>query len=107
MLPKMVRQGLVRVLLGLILALPFAAVAEGLRYTDPSGDTLLITSEKCENQMLAYVPDEYKDGMKAASAQVDGKPFAACWTFNGAAVVVVYEDGDVGLVSLEFFVKDT
>lgn len=102
-----------RVLTGIVFAL-FSAYSFGMTLTcqDPRGsndDRVVLTEEKCSPKVLPKVPPEYRKDFRRAIGHVGGKTFVACWGFNvtKGIVVVVYEDGDVGMFTPNICRKDT
>ena len=51
-------------------------------------------------QVLARLQPELQSRFKAARAVVEGRTFEACWRRSGNAALLLYEDGDQGIVPL-------
>ncbi len=54
------------------------------------------TSEVVLQQLPAHVRADFKN----ASAVVEGKTFQACWRQAGESAVLLYEDGDQGVIPM-------
>jgi hypothetical protein len=64
-------------------------------------DSVRLAEAPCtSSEILGQLPPQVHPEFKAASAQVEGKTFAACWRKAGASAHLVYEDGDQGLIPL-------
>ena len=64
-------------------------------------DWVVTTDRPCVNQaVLAIIERKGGKGalFRAAAGHFDGRDYAACWARVGVSVVMVYEDGDTGLV---------
>lgn len=70
-------------------------------------DSLRLAQAPCSNEkVLALIREEHRDKFKAAVANVAGQRYAACWADPGeGAYVVIYEDGDLGVVPITAFVE--
>ena len=102
-------------LLGLILGLVYtgAALAGSVSATGGS-DVVTLYERACPAKIVDLaaknkVPEPILATMQAANAIVSGQPFQACWFEYHDIVVVVYEDGDMGMISKGAFkaVKET
>jgi hypothetical protein len=65
----------------------------------------MLTNDPCPEVVASRVAPAYRDSLLAAKAVVAGKPFYACWVMEPerAAVHLIYEDGDEGMVSVLLF----
>lgn len=80
--------------LALTLAL-FVPAASAQVAMERGGDKIVLTMERCPDNILALVKPQYQDRFKQALALIAGKPVGACWIVaSDTSVVVVYEDGD-------------
>ena len=62
-------------------------------------DSARLSDQPCSNeQVLGHIEPKLRASLRAASVEVDGKSFAACWGPAGNAVYLLYEDGDEGLI---------
>lgn len=64
-------------------------------------DWVRITANPCTDaKVLAHIPEAQRADYRAASAQMAGVPYAACWrpNFQTKMVELRYDDGDQGLV---------
>jgi hypothetical protein len=70
-------------------------------------DWVRITDAPCtnENVLSRIAPGAHKQ-FRAATSGISGAPFAACWVPNGGAALLVYEDGDRGIIPLNEFKED-
>lgn len=60
-----------------------------------------LTDAACtDDAVLKQLAPELRPYFRSAWAQVEGKRYKACWGTLPTAVIVVYEDGDQGLVPL-------
>jgi hypothetical protein len=70
-------------------------------------DTVRITDAPCPQQVLKQLPEGTRGYFRAAFAVVEGKSYAACWApRNDGTVVLIYPDGDMGLIPLADFNTD-
>jgi uncharacterized membrane protein len=66
-------------------------------------DSVRLAEGPCTSEsVLAKLQAEKQEGgeYKAASAQVGGQSFQACWRVVGNSAHLMYEDGDQGLIPL-------
>ena len=64
-------------------------------------DEIRLADRPCVSaQVLTHLPPTLHSQFRAASAVVQGHSFAACWRVQGSSAVLLYEDGDRGLVPL-------
>lgn len=70
-------------------------------------DYVLVHKDKsCENKaILALIPKALAPQFHAAEAVVGGQKYQACFIESPQGVILVYEDGDQGLVPYEAFTK--
>ena len=67
-------------------------------------DSVRISNGPCTNeQVLSRLNPQLRAELRDATAVVEGKMFKACWTVNGRAAHLLYEDGDQGLIPLSDF----
>jgi hypothetical protein len=87
-----------RLLLSLLmLLLPSAVMADWV--ANRGGESVRLTERPCTNAaVLKLIDPGNRKHFMAGSAVVDGKPFAACWLQAPYGALVVYEDGDMGVV---------
>jgi hypothetical protein len=83
-----------------------AALAAGSAFADElvarqGNDTVRLAETPCTStEVLGQLPPQSRSEFMAASAQVEGKTFTACWRKAGQSAHLVYEDGDQGLIPL-------
>ena len=83
-----------------------AALAASSAFADDlvarqGNDSVRLAETPCTNsEVLGHVPPQVRTEFRAASAQVEGKTFTACWRKSGGSAHLVYEDGDQGLIPL-------
>lgn len=80
----------------LLVTLPLSALAAD-QVAHQGEDWVRITDKPCVNEQVVArlpTPEDYL----AAHAFFEGKHFEACWRPMGQAALVIYEDGDQGLV---------
>lgn len=81
------------------LSMASAIAAELVSYHD--GNTIRLADGACTSEkVLNQVEPEFRTQLRAASANLKGKHFAACWHITPAGAHLIYEDGDEGLVPL-------
>lgn len=71
------------------------------------GDTVRLTESPCPREVLQYVAEGSRGYFRKALAIVDGKSFVGCHYLRpDGRVLVIYEDGDQGLIPLAHFKPD-
>lgn len=64
-------------------------------------NAIRLTEAACtDDAVLQQLAPELRPYFRSAWAQVEGKRYNACWGTLPTAVILVYEDGDQGLVPL-------
>jgi hypothetical protein len=64
-------------------------------------DSVRLSDGPCKNeQVLKLLEPKYQDKFKEATAKLNGQTFAACWHPLGSAALLLYEDGDQGLIPM-------
>jgi hypothetical protein len=64
-------------------------------------DSVRLSDAPCQNQqVLGQLEPKYHKEFKAATAQLKGETFNACWHVLGQSALLLYEDGDQGLIPL-------
>jgi hypothetical protein len=62
-------------------------------------DSVSLQQAACPAAVLAHIPPTSRDRFQAASAVVDDRSYVACWALRpDGLVILVYEDGDGGLI---------
>ncbi len=91
--------------LALSLAFLCSTVSAGeLVATNPAGDSVRLTRDVCPDNVLKVIPEQHRGGFRKAVAVVGGLQYAACYTVRlDAMVVLVYDDGDGGLLPVGMF----
>lgn len=68
------------------------------------GDVLRITREPCPPAVLKVIPEGHRGVFRLALATVGGTTYRACWALRvDAMVMIVYDDGESGLVPIAMF----
>lgn len=85
-----------------------AMLLSGLAFADDmvasrGADSVRLTQKPCPAGILAMIPPQLMARVKAATATVDGKDYAACWIAANGQVILQYEDGDSGAIPLSEF----
>jgi hypothetical protein len=71
-------------------------------------DSVRLSDGPCQNeQVLKQLEPKYRDKFKAASASLKGQTFAACWHELGTAALLLYEDGDQGIIPMAELKQET
>lgn len=89
------------------LAVLFAALAVAPAFANDmvvsdGGNYIRLADSPCSSaQVLSHLPEQVHSQFRAASAVLQGQSYAACWRVMGNAAVLLYEDGDQGLVPLD------
>lgn len=97
---------LVGIFLGLAL-FPLPAHAGTVMEAHQGGDSLLLLDAPCTNaKVLEHAADLDVSKLRAAQASLGGVTYEGCWQGFDDAVGVVYEDGDRGLIPMQFFEKN-
>lgn len=77
----------------------FATLAHaGLIARHPNGDWVRLSAEPCPATVAKLVPEDQRSMFHKALAQVHGKVYTACWTYTPGGALLVYDDGDQGMV---------
>lgn len=87
-----------------IAAASLPAAADGI--ASRGADWVRIMAKTCDNpQVTAAITAGGADphAFLAAAAHIGGQDFAACWQPVGNGVLLVYEDGDHGMLPAEMF----
>lgn len=67
-------------------------------------DAIRITDAPCPASILALTPEGTRGFFRAAFAVLDGKSWDACWALlNDGRILLLYSDGDQGMVSSQMF----
>lgn len=70
-------------------------------------DTVVLMDKPCPyGSVLRYIDEKHRDRFKKADTRVSGQRYFACWVEVDGLVMLVYEDGDQGMVPLAMF-KDS
>lgn len=94
-----------RAIFAAVLAVSPAFATDALIATQ-GADSVRIFPKACERpEVLSRLPEDERPVFAEASATVDGKTYAACWRSLGNAILLVYEDGDRGIVPVSDFRK--
>jgi hypothetical protein len=65
-------------------------------------DSVRLGDKPCSSQLvLGRIQPQQAEDYRQASAVVDGQTFQACWRSMGSAALLMYEDGDQGLIPLQ------
>lgn len=81
-------------------ALALPAIGGDLVATE-GRDTVRLAEGNCTNMtVLNQVDPEMRPHLRAASAELQGRNYAACWRMTTVGAHLIYEDGDQGLVPL-------
>jgi hypothetical protein len=84
-----------------------AHAAETMIARNKDGDSVRLTHNKCEITEHPAYPNGVPSIMERANVIVGGQPFAACWGVRvDGVVVLIYEDGDAGLIPITEFKPD-
>lgn len=83
------------------------APAASYRATD-GANYAVITDTACANAaVLAHIAAEAQPLFRAARVVIGGKQYAACWRHRNDAVLLIYDDGDAGLLPKSVFRQET
>jgi hypothetical protein len=64
-------------------------------------DSVRLSDGPCRvEEVLKQLEPKHQKEFKAATASLKGQTFAACWHEMGSAALLIYEDGDQGLIPL-------
>jgi hypothetical protein len=64
-------------------------------------DSVRLSEAPCTSEVVLHqLPAHVRADFKTASAVVEGKTFQACWRQTGDSAVLLYEDGDQGLIPM-------
>lgn len=67
-------------------------------------NSIRLTEEPCPVEVIQHIPQGSRGFFQRAYAVLNGKQWAACWaTRTDGNVLMVYSDGDQGLVPLGAF----
>lgn len=70
-------------------------------------DSVRLTEADCTHaKVRELLPAGHASEFRAARAQVQGAPFAACWVKVGEVAFVIYEDGDQGAIPVEMLKEE-
>lgn len=84
----------------------FSASADSMIATNGK-DSVRLYQAPCAANVLAHIPPHLHEQFQQASATVDGKEWGACWTLRpDGMVMLVYSDGDGGLIPAMQFTRD-
>ena len=62
-------------------------------------DTIRLVDEQCTSQsVLDQLQPELRPQFRAASVFLQGQAYAACWRATPTGALLIYEDGDQGIV---------
>ena len=87
-----------RYALALILLAAFPALAQD-HIARQGDDEVVIREAPCTvASVLMRIPEAQREGWRRADARISGQKFFAFWRIVQSAVVLVYEDGDQGLI---------
>lgn len=92
-----------KILLGLLLA---ASAITGFTAPQASNgrDTVILREKECSStETLSHIPAEYKKYFFDAEVFLKGTQYKACWTLQGENVLLVYPDGDQGMLPVTLF----
>ncbi|MCM2251952.1 MAG: hypothetical protein NDJ19_06300 [Ramlibacter sp.] len=82
-------------------ALAAAPAIAGDMVARHGGDSVRLGEGPCTSErVLGRLEPKLHPHFRAASAVVQGNNFAACWRKTGSVAVLLYEDGDQGIVPL-------
>jgi len=89
------------VICAVLAAAPAFALADNL-VARQGDDSVRLNDAPCASeQVLGRLPVEARQEYKAASAQLQGQNFSACWREMGSVAHLIYEDGDQGIIPLQ------
>lgn len=94
------------VLIALVLALvPLAANAD---FVAKQGDDRVRLSEQpCTHEaVLVHIDPKMRELYFNAWAHLSGHDYLACWTIGSGRALMVYEDGDAGIIPAEDLKRD-
>jgi hypothetical protein len=70
-------------------------------------DWVRVTDKPCTDQrVLSHLAPGAESRFMAASSIIGGAPFAACWTLSGNMALIIFDDGDKGMIPLSEFKED-
>jgi hypothetical protein len=70
-------------------------------------DWVRVTDKPCTDQrVLSHLAPGAESRFMAASSIIGGAPFAACWTLSGNMALIIFDDGDKGMIPLSAFKED-
>lgn len=97
--------------LTLIAALCLSAVAPpsiaGDMLASQNGDTVRLTQKPCQPSVLRVIPEGMRGPFRAALVLFQGAKYHACWAVRtDGMVLVVYADGDQGLIPISMFTME-
>lgn len=71
------------------------------------GDTARLTEKPCPVDVLKIIPEGSRGFFRQALMTVNAKQYVACWALRpDGMVMVVYTDGDMGLIPASAFKPD-
>jgi hypothetical protein len=80
------------------------ALAAGAAMADPvaraaNGDSVRFTQAECPQEVAALVPQlELRERLRKAYAHIGGQDYVACWISAGNVRLMLFADGDQGMV---------
>lgn len=84
---------------GLVLSVPLAALPAEL-VARQGADWVRLSDAPCTSPaVLQQLTPAAAEHFQAATGNVGGKTYEACWRLMGGAYYLVYEDGDQGVIS--------
>lgn len=67
-------------------------------------DVVTLRDTSCSNEdVLSHIPPEYKKYFFNAEVLLKGVQYKACWLVQGENVLLVYPDGDQGMLPVTLF----
>lgn len=89
--------------IGLLLALLAPSAARADAIATNGADWVRLTAAMCTSPQIVTAitaAGKHPDLFRAAAAHVGGKDYAVCWTPAPGGALLLYEDGDQGLIPL-------
>lgn len=92
-----------RSIIAALVAASFAVSAQADSEAKYGSDTIRVTATPCTDaKVLGYIAALQQDpkDYRAARAEYQGAPFAACWRpmFEQKVAFIIYDDGDQGFI---------
>lgn len=97
-------------LVAFVVLLVFATGAfAGLISKAANGDWARLTKDPCTNsEIIKHIPEGFRDKFLKGESYITGKHYPNCWVLRpDGAVVMVYEDGEAGIVPVQLFKAET